>query len=159
MQLPDLMPNGIPSNQDLHYLSSLEVLDESGEKVKFGSLFGERRTLVVFVRSWLCGKCTLYISQLGEVITPSKLEAAGLNVVVVGCGGHELVKGFKENTSCTFPIYSDPTRATFLKLGCSQNGGEFVFGPGEICSFAHRMQNSEDHTDLPELFAAVGIRT
>lgn len=34
----------------------------------------------------------------------------------------------------------------------SQLGGDFILGPGDVCSFAHRMQNTEDRTFLPYLF-------
>lgn len=50
MVLPDLQPNGLPSQEDLHYLSSLGVIDQDGKTVKFGSLFADQRTLVVFIR-------------------------------------------------------------------------------------------------------------
>jgi hypothetical protein len=30
----------------------------------------------------------------------------------------------------------------------AQNGGELVLGPGLICQFAHRMQNTEDRERL-----------
>lgn len=34
----------------------------------------------------------------------------------------------------------------------SQLGGDFILGPGNVCSFAHRMQNTEDRTFLSYLF-------
>ncbi|KAF8901382.1 AhpC/TSA antioxidant enzyme-domain-containing protein [Gymnopilus junonius] len=39
----------------------------------------------------------------------------------------------------------------------SQLGGEFVFGPGNTCSFASRMQHTEDHVEVADLMSAVGI--
>ncbi|KAF8639368.1 hypothetical protein AX17_001557 [Amanita inopinata Kibby_2008] len=39
----------------------------------------------------------------------------------------------------------------------SQLGGEFIFGPGNICSFASRMQHTEDHVEVAELMASAGV--
>ncbi|KAF9261755.1 hypothetical protein L218DRAFT_930719 [Marasmius fiardii PR-910] len=40
----------------------------------------------------------------------------------------------------------------------SQLGGEFVFGPGEECSFSHLMQHTEDHVAVKELMDYAGVR-
>ncbi|KAF9445750.1 hypothetical protein P691DRAFT_734467 [Macrolepiota fuliginosa MF-IS2] len=39
----------------------------------------------------------------------------------------------------------------------SQLGGDFVFGPGNTCSFASRMQHTEDHVEVQDLLKAAGI--
>ncbi|KAG6915938.1 hypothetical protein DXG01_009204 [Tephrocybe rancida] len=41
----------------------------------------------------------------------------------------------------------------------SQLGGEFVFGPGLSCSFAWRMQHTEDHIEIAELLKQAGVET
>jgi len=38
-----------------------------------------------------------------------------------------------------------------------QLGGDFIFGPGNSCSFASRMQHTEDHIEVSELIAAAGV--
>ncbi|KDR78953.1 hypothetical protein GALMADRAFT_33093, partial [Galerina marginata CBS 339.88] len=38
-----------------------------------------------------------------------------------------------------------------------QLGGEFIFGPGLTCSFAHRMQNTKGHAPIEDVLAAAGI--
>jgi len=40
----------------------------------------------------------------------------------------------------------------------SQLGGEFIFGPGKTCSFAYRMQHTEDHVEVAELMEAAGAQ-
>ncbi|KAJ3574268.1 hypothetical protein NP233_g1869 [Leucocoprinus birnbaumii] len=37
----------------------------------------------------------------------------------------------------------------------SQLGGEFILGPGNVCSFASRMQHTEDHVEVEDLLKAV----
>ncbi|KAL1738248.1 hypothetical protein HDZ31DRAFT_51288, partial [Schizophyllum fasciatum] len=41
----------------------------------------------------------------------------------------------------------------------SQLGGEFVLGPGNVCSFASRMQHTEDHVEVAELLKEAGIES
>ncbi|KAF9649459.1 hypothetical protein BDM02DRAFT_3142497 [Thelephora ganbajun] len=44
------------------------------------------------------------------------------------------------------------------KIGnMTQLGGDFVFGPGPICTFASRMQHAEDHVEVSELTQHLGI--
>lgn len=38
----------------------------------------------------------------------------------------------------------------------SQLGGEFVFGPGLVCDFAHRMSNRSDHMEAPDVLDRAG---
>lgn len=37
----------------------------------------------------------------------------------------------------------------------SQLGGEFILGPGNTCSFASRMQHTEDHVEVDDLLKAL----
>ncbi|KAG7095672.1 hypothetical protein E1B28_006389 [Marasmius oreades] len=39
----------------------------------------------------------------------------------------------------------------------SQLGGDFVFGPGNRCSFSHIMQHTEDHVEIQELMKHAGV--
>ncbi|KIK62275.1 hypothetical protein GYMLUDRAFT_42215 [Collybiopsis luxurians FD-317 M1] len=40
----------------------------------------------------------------------------------------------------------------------AQLGGEFIFGPGNQCTFAHRMQHTEDHVEISLLLEKAGLR-
>lgn len=59
---------------------------------------------------------------LAESITPEALERlpTKTGVVVVGCGDPALIEMYTEATGCRFPIYTDPTRALFDKLGMNK---------------------------------------
>ncbi|KAG5636393.1 hypothetical protein H0H81_008227 [Sphagnurus paluster] len=39
----------------------------------------------------------------------------------------------------------------------SQLGGEFIFGPGLVCTFAHRMQHTQDHVEVADLVKKAGV--
>ncbi|KAH7099540.1 AhpC/TSA antioxidant enzyme-domain-containing protein [Auriculariales sp. MPI-PUGE-AT-0066] len=38
-----------------------------------------------------------------------------------------------------------------------QNGGEFVLGPGNVCSYAWRMRNTNDHSPVADLMRHAGV--
>jgi len=39
----------------------------------------------------------------------------------------------------------------------SQLGGDFIFGPGQECTFASRMEHTEDHTEVADLMKIAGV--
>ncbi|KZP05557.1 hypothetical protein FIBSPDRAFT_1054036 [Athelia psychrophila] len=39
----------------------------------------------------------------------------------------------------------------------SQLGGDFIFGPGNLCSFASRMRHTEDHVEVADLMQTAGV--
>jgi hypothetical protein len=39
----------------------------------------------------------------------------------------------------------------------NQLGGEFVFGPGLTCTYAHRMQTTKGHAPIQDVFKAAGV--
>jgi len=39
----------------------------------------------------------------------------------------------------------------------SQLGGDFILGPGNQCSYASRMQHTEDHAEVADLLQAAGV--
>ncbi|KAI0822744.1 AhpC/TSA antioxidant enzyme-domain-containing protein [Trametes gibbosa] len=39
----------------------------------------------------------------------------------------------------------------------SQLGGDFIFGPGEACSYASRMRHTEDHVEVADLMKEAGV--
>ncbi|KAL5508745.1 hypothetical protein ACEPAG_4724 [Sanghuangporus baumii] len=49
-----------------------------------------------------------------------------------------------------------------LQLGkqgnISQLGGDFIFGPGNTCPFAHLMEHTEDHIEVLDLMKEAGVK-
>jgi len=186
--------NRIPSNEEINAASALMVFDNKGNKVSFGSLYAESRTLVVFIRHFMCGMCHNYVVQLSE-IPKAAFEESKTQLVIIGCGEWKLIDNYKKNTGFEGHVYADPTRSlyrhfemveslskpdgdepkpsyvqgavsvTLRSMGrmlmypgswgrqgnVSQNGGEYVLGPGNKCSMAHRMRHSTDHMDIEDL--------
>ncbi|EPS97807.1 hypothetical protein FOMPIDRAFT_1127810 [Fomitopsis schrenkii] len=102
----------------------------------------------------------------GEVYAdPSRslYKALGLveNVQTTPAGKNKrsyLTKGLLSNTLQS--IWQGPLKNP-LHIGkqgdIHQNGGDFVFGPGETCSFASRMRHTEDHVEVADLLRAAGV--
>jgi hypothetical protein len=47
--------------------------------------------------------------------------------------------------------------SNFAPFFLSQNGGEFIFGPGNKADYAYRMQNTEDHSEIADVAKAAGL--
>lgn len=45
------LPTELPSPQTLQEIAKVEVWDDEGNKVPFGSIYGEEKTVVVFIRT------------------------------------------------------------------------------------------------------------
>ena len=50
------------SPETLAKAGELEVYDENEKKVKFSTLFEKERTMVIFIRHFLCGNCMVLFS-------------------------------------------------------------------------------------------------
>ncbi|EKM78628.1 hypothetical protein AGABI1DRAFT_114245 [Agaricus bisporus var. burnettii JB137-S8] len=259
--------------------ASLPVIAESGIRTNFGSLFLQRRAVVVFIRHFWCPLCQDYMTSVtslnrsellfgsvekdllnektwgtvndndkeGKVGGPSKL-------IVIGNGSYTMIGKYKQifgAGAAGLEVYTDPSLAVYNALGmgkdpaslsdhtrpfnhregklrkgrgsppqarldfetlsgdigrkdvsdgtrgstskdCSsggyvkhglmggiamvfvralkvgmpvwekggdlhQLGGEFVFGPGLTCAYAHRMQHTKGHAPFEDALRAAGI--
>ncbi|KAJ7270056.1 AhpC/TSA antioxidant enzyme-domain-containing protein [Mycena haematopus] len=195
--------DALPEASVLELASKCEVADGKGNKVLFGSVFAEQKAVVVFIRHFFCGMCQLLVEQLAAV-PEAALEAAGVKIVVIGCGDFRGLANYKENTGFNGSIFADSNRQLYFALGMDiqtlaatpssqqkasyitegalsnawksikngplkdptligkqgnfgQLGGDFVFGPGNQCTFAHRMQHTQDHIEVVDLMKLAGI--
>lgn len=55
-------------------------------------------------------------------MSPSDLEMASppVQLAVIGCGSSDLIDFYRQETNCTFPIYTDPDRKIFQALGMTR---------------------------------------
>jgi len=199
--MPDasFFPHARPTEEIMQAANSIIVRDAKGNKIPFGSIYEYQKTIVIFVRSFLCVNCRGYARQL-SLIPPHALDASGTKIVLIGCGHWKMIRSYREQTSFTGLIYADPTRQLHEALGMTahsmtgvprgerppnyspphvtraqlkylikstivhpldtitwkygnitQLGGEFIFGPGQQCSFAHRMEHRQDHIEVDDL--------
>ncbi|KAF8167139.1 AhpC/TSA antioxidant enzyme-domain-containing protein [Crassisporium funariophilum] len=106
----------VPDAKTIVEASELEVFDSKGDKVKFGSIFEEGKTVVVFIRHFFCGACQAYVEQLATV-PKAALEEAVTRIVIIGCGEWDPIAMYAETTKFEGPIYADPTRTLYRALG------------------------------------------
>lgn len=66
--------------------------------------------------------CQEYLRTLCSSVTPESLQAlpAPTSLVVIGCGQPDLIPFYASTTSCPFPIYADPTKQLYAKLGMAR---------------------------------------
>ncbi|KAJ6497575.1 AhpC/TSA antioxidant enzyme-domain-containing protein [Mycena sanguinolenta] len=186
------LKDALPDASALDLASKCEVVDDKGNKVPFGSIFAEQKVVVVFI-----------LEQLAAV-PEAALEAAGVKIVVIGCGDFRGLDNYRENTGFKGPMFADSKRSLYFALGMDiqttattpsdqqkagyvsegywsnlwksikngpltdptligkqgnfgQLGGDFIFGPGHQCTFAHRMQHTQDHLEVVDLMKLAGV--
>ncbi|KAL8662767.1 MAG: hypothetical protein Q9202_004459 [Teloschistes flavicans] len=118
----------IPTRKELDKVADLPVLDPDGKPHTFKSLYtpsnkNERsRTLIIFIRHFFCGNCQEYLRSLCSSLPPSTLSALDppAKIVVVGCGQPNLIPMYVRETECTYPIYADPSKQLYARLGMTR---------------------------------------
>ncbi|KAK5675336.1 hypothetical protein LTS10_012102 [Elasticomyces elasticus] len=124
---PDLalaLTDECPDRATLAAVYDLPIYAADGSSRPFGSLYDpayalHSRQLVLFVRHFYCGACQAYLTALAEGITKEDYFAIPIptSIIVIGCGKPDLIKQYKKFTACPFPIFADPSRMLFKKLG------------------------------------------
>jgi len=116
-------------------------------KTLYTSAQGPHKALIIFIRHFFCGvrslppplstplphpptktkthtppqNCQEYIRTLAASIpAPSLHHPSAPSLVIVGCGQPDLIPMYAAATACRFPIYADPTRALYDRLGMTR---------------------------------------
>ncbi|EJC98573.1 uncharacterized protein FOMMEDRAFT_23431 [Fomitiporia mediterranea MF3/22] len=87
--------------------------------------------------------------------------SCNLNLTPAGQQKRSYVRPYWANVLKSFwnAVVFHPLQAFTGKQGkVSQNGGDFVFGPGNTCEFAHVMEHTEDHVEVADLMKAAGVK-
>ncbi|KAK3068843.1 hypothetical protein LTR53_013277 [Teratosphaeriaceae sp. CCFEE 6253] len=113
-----------PDRATLAAVYDLPIYDAAGTPRPFGSLYDpayalHTRQLVLFVRHFYCGACQAYLAALAQGITKEDYFAIPIptSIIVIGCGQPDLIAQYKKFTASPFPIFADPSRQLFKKLG------------------------------------------
>jgi len=92
-------------------LAGVTVQDEHGVFVELGSLWRERPVVLVFIRHFGCIHCRDHVAEL--LAARPDFERAGAGVVLIGNGGPSFIAGFRDATSWTGALYTDPSLAAY----------------------------------------------
>ncbi|KAM6473899.1 peroxiredoxin-like 2C [Liasis olivaceus] len=92
------------------------VEDAEGNRIPFGALYKEQKTIVIFVRHFLCYVCKEYVEDLGK-IPNNFLQDANVRLVVIGQSAYHHIKPFCNLTGYHHEMYVDPGREIYSILG------------------------------------------
>ncbi|XP_061585358.1 peroxiredoxin-like 2C [Cololabis saira] len=96
------------------------IYDRHGLAAPFKTLYQDRKSVLVFVRNFLCFSCKEYVEDLSKI--PRKvLEDAGVRLVVIGQSTHQHIEPFCSLTRYPYEIYVDPERCIYQKLGMKRD--------------------------------------
>ncbi|CAJ2500157.1 Uu.00g030100.m01.CDS01 [Anthostomella pinea] len=112
----------LPDEKTIHEAGELEIQDESGTSMPFRTLYtssakGSTKHLIVFIRHFYCGHCEDYVRALSTAFPSPQNHTPSFTLTVIGCGQPHVIPEYRTRTSCPFPIYTDPSRAIYAKLG------------------------------------------
>ncbi|XP_037338551.2 peroxiredoxin-like 2C [Pungitius pungitius] len=109
--------SGTPSVEyGLEDVEDCLVYDRRGVPVPFKNLYQDRKTVIIFVRNFLCYSCKEYVEDLSK-IPKEALEDADIRLVVIGQSAHRHIEPFCSLTAYPHEIYVDPERCIYQKLG------------------------------------------
>ena len=113
-----------PDRATLAAAYNIPIFSSDGTSMPFGRLYHQAtaqhtRQLIIFIRHFYCGACQAYLKAISDNITMQEYFSipTPTSIVVIGCGHPELIPFYKLKTGCPFPIYAEPTRALFKRLG------------------------------------------
>ncbi|KAF8846589.1 hypothetical protein BDZ45DRAFT_638027 [Acephala macrosclerotiorum] len=118
-------PDVIPDEKAISDAYNLPVLSHDGKSTRFGQMIdpkdGVITVIVIFIRHFFCSLDQDYVRSLPTSITPNVLSTLPLpigssRVVLIGCGDPSRILPYTVETSCEFPIFTDPTCRIYEKL-------------------------------------------
>lgn len=107
--------------------ASLTVLTPSGQSARLGSLWQSRPALLVLVRHYGCQFCRAQLADLRPVW--SRIEAVGVQPVVIGNGTPLMAEAFAEEAGLAVPLYTNPGREVYAALGAKRPGVSALLNP------------------------------
>jgi len=104
----------------LETATDIHVFDSQGRQVRFGNIFADQKTVIVFIRHFFCGSCMQYVSQLATV-REDALKEASTQLALVGCGDWKLIENYKRDSEFKGEIYANPDGKLYDALGMISN--------------------------------------
>ncbi|KAF8486666.1 AhpC/TSA antioxidant enzyme-domain-containing protein [Russula emetica] len=101
----------------LESVVDIQVFNSDGGIVRFGDIFADQKTIVVFIRHFFCGQ---YVSQL-TTVREDALREASTKIALVGCGDWKPIENYKKDTEFQGEIYANPDRKLYDNLGMISN--------------------------------------
>ena len=148
-----------PTLQQLTEAAFIDVIGETGLRVPFGELWLDKKTIVCFIRHFWsvqilylslslfiisahfpkrCPSCQDYMYSISRNVSPKALRRAGINLVIIGNGSHNMIKSYRRQSlffsfflaiiysphrgiteifRTSLSVYTDPTNRLYATLG------------------------------------------
>ncbi|KAL0575597.1 hypothetical protein V5O48_006382 [Marasmius crinis-equi] len=106
-----------PTSEQLEEASKLYVIGESGIRVPFGDLWRDQKTIVIFIRHFLCPFCQDYLFSISRNVSPEVLSKEGVKLVIIGNGHFDLIRSYRRIFRTPFEIYTDPSLQVYSAMG------------------------------------------
>ncbi|KAI5357318.1 Putative peroxiredoxin-like 2A/B/C, Thioredoxin-like superfamily [Septoria linicola] len=113
-----------PDRATLAAVHDIPIYNAENRAMPFGSLYDpstatHQRQLIIFVRHFYCGACQAYLQALTQSISMREYFSIPIptSIIVIGCGQADLIPHYKTFTNCPFPMFADPSRQLFKRLG------------------------------------------
>ncbi|KAG0145285.1 hypothetical protein CROQUDRAFT_723512 [Cronartium quercuum f. sp. fusiforme G11] len=124
----------LPAQNQMNTAMSCRVLDVNGESLEFSQLLDRKyRTIVIFIRNFRCAFCQAYIENLSTIINHQEergvVSSAGIKVVIIGLGSHNLIRKYRALFDCPYPIYSDASASNKLYRALGMTRRSIESGP------------------------------
>ena len=91
-----------PTSIDLATAARLTITGENGEQISFGSLFEDRKVIVILIRHFGYRCCQGYVRSISNIVTPGILGKRGVELVLIGNGAPGMIKTYKSTPSVAF---------------------------------------------------------
>lgn len=105
------------SSSDATSTSNTTIVDHRPS----ASVRSYRRTLVIFIRHFLCGNCQEYLMRLSShpSLSRSNLLRHNVNVAIIGCGSPSHISSYRALTNLPeeWGMYADPSTELYNSLG------------------------------------------
>ncbi|KAI4820118.1 hypothetical protein KUCAC02_028109 [Chaenocephalus aceratus] len=89
------------------------IYDRHGVSFPFKKLYRDRKSVIIFVRNFLCYSCKEYVEDLSK-IPKEALEDAAIRLVVIGQAAHHHIEPFCLLTGYPYEYMWTP-RESFIK--------------------------------------------
>lgn len=142
----------LPTAAQMIQAGSLPLTCEDGSKITFGSLFTAHRTIVVFLRHFMCPYCQDYMSSLKALDKPEMLSRWSddaseqrrlVSLVVISSGAHALIRKYRKIFGLPFRVYTDPDLGVYKALGMGK--GSFRTGHVHLDQSTSPEKTLDDH--------------
>ncbi|XP_072023821.1 peroxiredoxin-like 2C [Amphiura filiformis] len=118
---PDVYIPSPDQGFDFDAVKDLVIWDQFGNRKRFHTLYQETKTIIIFVRHFLCYVCKEYVEDLAK-IPRDYLQEAKVRLVVIGCAPHTYIREFRQETRFPHEFYCDPDRDLHKALGLRLDG-------------------------------------